>query len=153
MMGNHEQMAVIHNLLDNRRVIARNVTDEPWGATTVTTSTDSQVTDWIRTHVEQMIALAENNGRIRQCDPLFDAIFDNHDDVSCAVRYLLPCSFFSRSIHYPFSRSLLNFSFVLLTNDCLDHAHAHSSGRRHPSHKRRTHSLRDRISPVSCRCG
>jgi hypothetical protein len=80
--GRGEQMAVIHNLLDNRRAIVRSVTDELWGATTVTTSTDSQVTDWIRTHVEQMMTLVENNGRIRQCDPLFNALFDNHHDVS-----------------------------------------------------------------------
>jgi hypothetical protein len=83
--GNRDNMELIHKLVDNRGAIQRNVTHESSGATTVTTSSDPQVSDWIREHVYGMMALIENNGRIRQWDPLFVALFDNQDDITATL--------------------------------------------------------------------
>jgi hypothetical protein len=83
--GGGEHTELIHNLVDNREAIERRVTRESSGATTVTTSTDPQVSDWIQEHVEQMLALIENNGRIRQWDPLYVALFDNQDDITTSA--------------------------------------------------------------------
>jgi hypothetical protein len=85
--GNGSNMQVIHKLLDNREEIERKVTpateEEP--LKTVTTSVDPDVAGWIKQHVIQMTDLAKSGGRIRNWDPLFEALFDNSEDLDYVV--------------------------------------------------------------------
>jgi hypothetical protein len=80
-------MATIHNLVNRRDDIERNVIDTTNGVTTYTWSEDPQVEDWIKTHVATMTALVQDGGRIRAWDPLFQAIFDHSDDISVELEY------------------------------------------------------------------
>jgi uncharacterized protein len=86
---NRENMQIIHKLLEHRGDIERTVTpatEDGLGITvTKTTSKDTEVEQWIKTHVTQMMDLVESGGRIRNWDPLFRAIFDHPKDIDSEV--------------------------------------------------------------------
>ncbi len=86
-MGNgmaHE-MPVIHRLLIAHEEIDRDVQDIPNGIRSVTTSSDSEIAELIRTHVDQMGARMERGDAIRQMDPLFRELFEHSDAITIQI--------------------------------------------------------------------
>jgi hypothetical protein len=78
--GRREMMQIIHGLLENGDKIEREVTETDKGIHSYTHSTDSQVSEWIKKHVEQMKALMEEDeGGIRLWDDLFEKAWQYHD--------------------------------------------------------------------------
>jgi len=78
--GHGEKMDLIHNLIDNRKLITRKKKNTDAGIQSHTYSEDEQVASWIQTHVEQMMSLMESgSGRIRGWDDLFVELFDRRD--------------------------------------------------------------------------
>jgi hypothetical protein len=80
-MGMGEHMEAIHNLMWNNDRIERVVNETSEGVITVTTSDDPVVAEWIVQHVQEMKGRLESGRPVRQWDPLFEAIFDNHDQI------------------------------------------------------------------------
>jgi hypothetical protein len=80
-MGMGAHMEAIHNLMRNRDQIERVVNDTSDGVITTTTSNDPVVAQWIVRHVQEMKGRLESGRPVRQWDPLFEAIFDNHDQI------------------------------------------------------------------------
>jgi uncharacterized protein YdcH (DUF465 family) len=80
-----EVMATFHRLLDEHEKIAYSVKNIDGGVVTVTTSTDADVTELIRTHVRQMKQLLEAGRPIRVWDPLFVKLFDNADKIEMKI--------------------------------------------------------------------
>lgn len=79
-MHQGEMMDLIHDLIDNRKLITREKKNTDAGIQSHTYSEDEQVASWIQTHVEQMMSLMESdNGRIRAWDDLFAELFDRRD--------------------------------------------------------------------------
>ncbi|CAB9498448.1 expressed unknown protein [Seminavis robusta] len=86
-------MRVIHNLVNNRKDIQRNVTNTDTGAITYTWSSAANnnplVSGWLKQHVASMVELVQefDNGgmMIRGWDPLFRAVFDHSTQVSASV--------------------------------------------------------------------
>ena len=85
MGGSMQDMRAIHGLLSEHQKIRRSVKGIPSGVETVTTSEDAQVANLIREHVSQMKARIEEGRPIRQMDPLFRAIFENHQHIHLKV--------------------------------------------------------------------
>eukprot|EP01083_Nonionella_stella_P009481 27297_1 len=78
--NHHVMMDMIHNLIDERSSIERQYTNTTTGIESYTNSSDLDVTEWIQTHVYQMVNLMESeNGGIRLWDPLFHGMFELRD--------------------------------------------------------------------------
>lgn len=69
----------IHELIQNRDSITREVTNTDEGVKTFTSGATDEINTWIARHVEEMKALVENGGRIRNWDPLFQELFQYAD--------------------------------------------------------------------------
>ena len=78
-------MGVIHDLIQNRDKIDREVGKIDEGLKTTTTSDDDDVADLIKKHVDQMNNLSYP---IRQGDPLFATMFKNIDDIHMDISFL-----------------------------------------------------------------
>lgn len=74
--GNSNEQDIIQNLVANRHLIHRNVTETENGIVASTWSLEDNVSGWIKTHVQQMKALMDSDaGVIRQWDDLFREAF------------------------------------------------------------------------------
>lgn len=82
---NQCDMMTIHNLLQNRAMIQRDVKDTKTGVETTTWSSDTTVAGWIQTHVAQMHKRLLNDCPIRRWDPLFAAVFANHESLTLDI--------------------------------------------------------------------
>jgi hypothetical protein len=69
----------IHELIQNRDSITRDVENTEKGVKTFTSGASDQINTWIARHVEEMKALVESGGRIRNWDPLFQELFQYAD--------------------------------------------------------------------------
>lgn len=78
-------MRVIHELLSGHNNIRRSVEDIDGGIQSATTSSDPQLAEQIRTHVQAMAARVENNQPIRHGDRLFQEIFEHHAAITIAI--------------------------------------------------------------------
>jgi hypothetical protein len=75
-------MNTIHNLVDSREEIYRQVNNTDDGISTTTWSDNPQVSAWIAQHVAEMKALVESqNGGIRWWDDLFAKVFEMREYV------------------------------------------------------------------------
>jgi hypothetical protein len=81
-----QDMPVIHDLLVNHDAIHRQVTDIAGGISAVTTSPDPRVAQLIQSHVWAMKERVHNGRPIRQMDPLFREIFENHQLIDLQVQ-------------------------------------------------------------------
>jgi intracellular sulfur oxidation DsrE/DsrF family protein len=72
---------VFEFLLQNHEKIKRRVKELPNGVETLTESTDSNVADKIKEHVEWMEYRIENTNPIRMRDPLFAELFQHTDKI------------------------------------------------------------------------
>jgi len=79
-----EDMAVFQALIDHRQKIQRTVVKLANGIETVTESDDPEVVKLIQTHVNAMYGRVKDGRPIHVRDPLFKAIFDNHDKIVMA---------------------------------------------------------------------
>ncbi len=77
-----EDMAVFHALIDNRQKIQRTVVKLANGIESVTESDDPEVAKLIQTHVNAMYGRVKDGRPIHVRDPLFKAVFDNHDKIA-----------------------------------------------------------------------
>jgi uncharacterized protein len=77
-------MAMFQALIDHRHQIHRTVVKRADGVETVTESDDPQVTKLIQTHVNAMYGRVKEGRAIHLRDPLFKAIFENHDKIVMA---------------------------------------------------------------------
>ena len=68
---------VFQTLLGNHELIRREVRELPNGIEAVTESDNPEVAELIQDHVMAMKVRIENDGRLRQWDPIFVAVFDN----------------------------------------------------------------------------
>ena len=80
-----EYKDVFHFLLKQHSTIFRDVEVIERGVKTYTYSEDSKVAYHIKKHVNQMKVLVESGKRIRNWDPLFNAIFDNYELIEMKV--------------------------------------------------------------------
>lgn len=78
-------MKVFHYLLDNRKVISREVKDLPGGVETLTESKDKEVAAKIQEHAAAMHARIKEGRPIHMRDPLFREIFRHKDKISMKV--------------------------------------------------------------------
>lgn len=78
-------MAIFHDLLDNRADIKRTVKNLDDGVETITVSQKADVAIKIQTHTEAMHKRVKEGKGIRFWDPLFVEIFKNYDKVSMKV--------------------------------------------------------------------
>lgn len=76
-----DAQGTIQKLVQHRHSINRTVDETEDGVETYTWSEKEEVSAWIKQHVEDMIALMGSNGRMRQWDPLFVAVFDHKSDI------------------------------------------------------------------------
>lgn len=74
-------MEVFRALIDHRESIARTVVKLADGIETVTESNDPEVVKLIQTHVNAMYGRVKDGRPIHVRDPLFKAIFENHDKI------------------------------------------------------------------------
>lgn len=81
-------MSVIRDLLTQHRDIARTVDDYSYGIRATTTSARPEITERIRTHVEQMKSRLEHGTPIRQMDPLFAEIFERADRIEVRIEHV-----------------------------------------------------------------
>jgi hypothetical protein len=77
----NEDMAVFHALIDHRAAIRRTVVKLENGIETVTESDDPEVVTLIQTHVNAMYGRVKDGRPIHVRDPLFKAVFDNHEKI------------------------------------------------------------------------
>lgn len=84
-MGGHEDMGTIHQLLDHRGSIRREVQQIEGGVRTRTESDDPAVAAMIKKHVHAMKTRVEDGRPIRRRDPLFAAIFDQADAIEMTI--------------------------------------------------------------------
>jgi hypothetical protein len=70
---------IIHELIQNRDSITRKVENTGEGVKTSTSGATDQITTWISLHVQEMKALVESGGSIRNWDPLFQKLFQYAD--------------------------------------------------------------------------
>lgn len=78
-------MAIFHDLLDNRADIKRTVKNLDDGVETITVSQKEDVAIKIQAHAEAMHKRVKEGKGIRLWDPLFVEIFKNYDKVSMKV--------------------------------------------------------------------
>jgi hypothetical protein len=71
----------IQKLMQNRGSVERNVVNTDKGVSTFAKGTTDEMTDWIYQHVEEMKALTESGGSIRNWDELFQKLFQHSNDV------------------------------------------------------------------------
>lgn len=83
--GGHGDMASAHALLARHDQIQRRVVERPDGVETWTTSDDPEVAKLLGTHVRQMKERLASGRPVRPHDPLFRAIFDNHDKIRMEI--------------------------------------------------------------------
>ena len=83
--GMPEPMAPIHSLLDQHKLVARDVKEISGGVETATTSSTVAVTDLIRSHTRQMKERLEAGQPIRMWDPLFVELFKHHDKIKMTI--------------------------------------------------------------------
>ena len=83
-----EHMRVIHQLLRRHDEITREVDDVATGIRSRTTSSDPQLAELLRTHVQQMKGRVESGNAIRRMDPVFREIFEHHAAVEMEVKPL-----------------------------------------------------------------
>lgn len=74
-------MEVFRALIDHRESITRTVVKLADGIETVTESNDPDVATLIQTHVNAMYGRVKDGRPIHVRDPLFKAIFENHDKI------------------------------------------------------------------------
>jgi uncharacterized protein YdcH (DUF465 family) len=74
-----------HALLADHAKIKRTVEDVEGGVLSVTTSEEPAVAEKIRLHVRQMKSRMEAGAGLRHWDPLFVAIFENHDKIAMTI--------------------------------------------------------------------
>jgi len=83
-----EHRAVAHRLLEHHKSVRRTVKQIPGGVETVTTSDEPEIADLIRSHVNQMKQRLENGEPIHAFDPLFQEIFQRHEDITFSVELI-----------------------------------------------------------------
>lgn len=83
--GNQQDMATIHQLLGDHDKVTRKVTKLKDGVTTVTESLDAKVAKTIQVHAFAMQKRLKEGRPIRQWDPLFAELFDNHAKIEMTV--------------------------------------------------------------------
>ncbi len=81
-----EHMEVIHQLLRSHDQIEREVENVADGIRSQTTSRDPELAGLLQTHVQQMKSRVERGDPIRQMDPVFREIFENHTKIEMTVR-------------------------------------------------------------------
>lgn len=79
----------IQNLMQNREQIDRVVNETSKGVVTTTTSNDPKVAEWIVRHVNEMKGRMDSGQPVRRWDPLFAAIFENHEKITLNVKELV----------------------------------------------------------------
>ncbi len=82
---NREDMAKIHQLLGNHNKVTRKVTKLENGVETLTESADAKVAETIKAHAFAMQKRMKEGRPIRQWDPLFAELFNNHAKISISV--------------------------------------------------------------------
>lgn len=83
--GNSKDMATIHELLGQNKLIKRKVTKLKDGVETLTESKDPEVARLIQEHAFAMQKRMKEGRRIRQWDPLFAELFDHHTLIAMTV--------------------------------------------------------------------
>jgi YHS domain-containing protein len=83
--GNREDMVTIHQLLGDHKKIKRTVTKLANGVQTLTESADPKVAASIKEHALAMQKRVKDGRPIRNWDPLFAEIFQNHTKISMTV--------------------------------------------------------------------
>ena len=79
-------MAVFHQLFDQRTEIRREVTRLRDGVDTLTESDNPKVTELLQRHLDSMVARVHEARPIHQRDPLFQEIFANASKIRMEVR-------------------------------------------------------------------
>lgn len=82
-----EEHEVVMALFDHRLQISRTPKEIANGFNITTTSSNAHTAELIQRHVYAMTHLGKKR-RIRQCDPLYRALFDHMDDTEMQVDYL-----------------------------------------------------------------
>ena len=79
------EMQNAHFLVTNHDRLERTVEEIPNGVQTVTTTDDPELVEPLRKHVQEMSAVLEEGGHIRQWDPLFAEIFQHGEAIQIEI--------------------------------------------------------------------
>lgn len=82
---NRADMQLIHQLLGDNKKITRKVTKISSGVETLTESTDPKLAALIKSHTLSMQKRMKDGRPIRNWDPLFNELFQNHKKVTMTV--------------------------------------------------------------------
>jgi len=83
--GGRAEMQNAHFLITNHDRLERSVAEIPSGVQTVTTTTDPELLEPLRQHVQEMVAVLEEGGHVRKWDPLFVEIFEHSEAIQIEI--------------------------------------------------------------------